>query len=368
MTPRIQAIHGVAMERAEQLLVKCAVRLLRLPDPLLQVIAGRPITIDGHRLSPTSQMLLRMERLVFRRGKVEPVNVHSLRENYEFASAQLSKGFLASPRTTDILIPSPAGSLRVRVHRPTRTTVPRSALVYFHGGGFVMGSVQTHDAICQFLAENAGSQVLSVDYRLAPEHPFPRAVDDAIGAFSYIANNSDRFGVSPTAVAVGGDSAGAALAAAVSHAAIRNGSLCPAVTFLLYPPTDAAGRHRSRDLFNSGFFLDEEVVNWYRSQYLPYPSQYNDPRASFLRETALEGLPPTYVATAGADPLRDEGEAYVELLRRSGVRVRHRRHSRLLHGFANFFAVDPHARDALLQAAAALQDALTASTRNIGSA
>jgi acetyl esterase len=178
--------------------------------------------------------------------------------------------------------------------------------VFFHGGGFVLGSIETHDGACRCLADEAGVRVLSAEYRLAPEHPFPAAADDAIAAFNYVAAHALEIGVQPGRIAVGGDSSGGNLAAVVAHAAARGDGPRPAFSLLLYPATDALGKHRSYQLFGRGFRLDDEERDWYRGQYLTTEDLVADPRVSVLHDTQLTGLPPTYVATSGFDPLRDE--------------------------------------------------------------
>jgi acetyl esterase len=230
--------------------------------------------------------------------------------------------------------------------------------VFFHGGGFVLGSIETHDGACRCLADEAGVRVLSAEYRLAPEHPFPAAADDAIAAFNCVAAHALEIGVQPGRIAVGGDSSGGNLAAVVAHAAARGDGLRPAFSLLLYLATDALGKHRSYQLFGRGFRLDDEERDWYRGQYLTTEDLVADPRVSVLHDTQLTGLPPTYVATSGFDPLRDEAEAYVLRLRDAGVPVIHRRHEGMLHGFATRIGVDPDARAALQHAAGVLRAGL----------
>ncbi|MEQ7011008.1 alpha/beta hydrolase [Actinopolymorpha sp. B17G11] len=312
--------------------------------------------VDNHILSVHSQLLVKIGGLA-KRCQSEIPSIADIRRDSDLGLISLAKGIHPGIRTNDVAIPGPGGRLRVRIYQPARVNGPGPALVYFHGGGFVMGSIETHDAVCRFLATHADVRILSVNYRLAPEHPFPAAVEDAVSAFHQIVENSSQFGVTAHAVAVGGDSAGACLAAVVSHSAVKNAVPPPVFGLLLYPPTDIVGLgFRSQDLFP--FVLDNEILGLCRDQYLPDPSLYDDPRVSILQETALRGLPPTYVASPGFDPMRDEGEAYVELLRRFGVDVEHQRRPTLMHGFATFFMIDPEAKIAMLQAAHALRRGL----------
>jgi acetyl esterase len=253
--------------------------------------------------------------------------------------------------------------LRARVYEPDGLTLPGPVLVYFHGGGFVLGSIDSHDVVCRYLAEQAAVRIVSVDYRLAPEHPFPAAVDDALAAFRHIVDNAAAFGGTPDLIAVGGDSAGANLAAAIVHETARQGSTPPLLSLLLYPATDISGEHDSHLLFGEGFLLDQETLIWYRDQYLPDEQYHDDPRVALLQGTQLTGLAPTWVFTAGFDPFRDEGRAYAARLRSSGSAAYHHTYQGLLHGFANFIGVDREARAAMHDIADTLADALDVAER-----
>src|SRR3954451_15900220 len=227
--------------------------------------------------------------------------------------------------------------------RPARLYVPAAAepagplLVYYHGGGWVEGSPATHEPSCRLLAHLAGVRVLSVDYRLAPEHPFPAAADDALAAYRAARARAAELGADPRRVAVGGDSAGGNLAAVVALD-LRGEPEAPAFQLLIYPGLDMTRKHPSRLRFGERFILTEENMTWYQDQYAPDHSRRADPRISPLLAPELEGLPPAYIATALADPLRDEGEAYAERLRAAGVTVALHRHPQV-HGFFNLTAM-----------------------------
>jgi acetyl esterase len=227
--------------------------------------------------------------------------------------------------------------------------------VYLHGGGWVVCDLDTHDNVCRFLAREAGVLVLSVDYRLAPEHRFPAAVDDALAAFRFGAEHARDLGADPQALAIGGDSAGGNLAAVVSQLAVSDGERAPAFTLNIYPVTDLSEKRPSYRLFREGFLLTEAQMDWYRDHYLPDEAVALDPRASPLLAEDLSGLPPTYIATAGFDPLRDEGEAYGQRLREAGVPVALRRHPGLVHGFCNGVGSTRFGRAAMHEAAGALR-------------
>jgi acetyl esterase len=220
-------------------------------------------------------------------------------------------------------------------------------LVFFHGGGWVVGDLDTHDALCRAIAADAGIRVLSVDYRLAPEAPAPTAAEDAIAAFTWAVDHAEDLGADPALVAVGGDSAGGNLAAVVAQQTVRRGLPQPALQVLLYPGLDLVARRPSRDLFSEGLILTEADIIWYRDMYTPDPTLRPDPLVSPLRAKDLTGLPPTYLSTAGFDPLRDEGLEYAKALKAAGNPLTHAHHPTLVHGHANLLTVPGQTRQAL---------------------
>jgi acetyl esterase len=230
-----------------------------------------------------------------------------------------------------------------------------SLLVYYHGGGWVIGDLDTHDGPCRFLAAHGGTQVLSIDYRLAPEHPFPAAAEDAWAAHAWASANAAELGSVPARIAVGGDSAGGNLATVVSLLARDEGATPPALQLLIYPVTTVAREMPSRDLFGDGFLLTRRDMDFFEDNYLPTGTDRTDPRVSPLEAEDLGNLPPAYILTAGFDPLRDEGEAYALRMREAGARVALRRHPGLVHSFANLTAISPSSRQAMLEAAGALR-------------
>ena len=236
--------------------------------------------------------------------------------------------------------------------------------MFFHGGAWVTGSLTSHDPLCRFLAVHAGVRVLSVGYRLAPEHPFPAAVDDAVAAFAYATEHAADLGADPDAVAVGGDSAGGGLAAVVAHLAVRAGRPAPAFLLLFYPHCDTVNRSMSRDLFAEGFGLTDADIEWYTDQYLPPGADRGDPRVSIAVADDLSGMPSTYLVTGGFDPLRDEGELLARRLAEAGVDVVLRREPDLMHGFANMLGISIRCREAVAQAAGALRLGLVLATHS----
>lgn len=262
--------------------------------------------------------------------------------------------------TEDRTVPGPGGDIPVRLYVPRAGDGAEPALVYCHGGGWVVGSIETHDRTCRYLAANAGCRVISVDYRLGPEHKFPAAVEDAWAVFNHVTANAGRFGVDPMRVAVGGDSAGGNLAAVVTHLARATAGPAPCFQLLFYPGTDMRGEHASRRDLAEGYVLTGAAIDWFRGHYLRSDSDATDPRASPLLYDDFRALPPAHIQTAGYDPLKDEGAAYADKLRAAGVVVEHRHYDGLIHGYVNMAgAVDP-AKAALDEACAALRAGLKA--------
>ena len=242
----------------------------------------------------------------------------------------------------------PQGPLRVRIYTPAGAGDQRRlpGLVYFHGGGFVGGNLDTHDGICRALTRSSGCRLLSVDYRLAPEHPFPAAIDDGLAATAWVAAHAAELGLDPDRIGVCGDSAGATLAAVVCQAAAAAGGPHLACQFLLCPIMDYAAESESRRSLAEGYLVDRATLEHDLRHYLPPGVDRADPRVSPLRAAQLRGLPPTCVHTAEYDPLRDEGAAYAERLRAAGVSSTYRSHPGMIHLFYGLGAIVPYAETA----------------------
>jgi acetyl esterase len=270
------------------------------------------------------------------------------RPAYETLSADEARGYYLAARVVTnpeppelqsvapLSISAPHGSIPARIYTPK--TLRKAGglapvLVFFHGGGWVIGDLDSHDVVCRKLADQGELIVISVDYRLAPEHKFPAAVDDAIAATKWIAANAASLGVDASRLVVGGDSAGGNLAAVVAISA-RDGS-GPAISgqLLIYPATDFAMTHPSHDEPETSILLTHSVIRWFRDHYLNGAADVGDWRASPARAKTLAGLPPAYVLTAGADPLRDEGDEYAKSLKAAGVSVSYRHFPGQFHGF-----------------------------------
>jgi acetyl esterase len=253
-------------------------------------------------------------------------------------------------------IPGPSGEIPVRLYRP-ESRDPLPVLVYFHGGGFVLCDLDTHDGPCRSLANAAGCAVVSVDYRLAPEHRFPAAPEDCYAATRWVAECGRELGVDPARIAVGGDSAGGNLTAVVAQMARDRRGPRLAFQLLVYPVADARFDTASYRDNAEGYFLTANMMKWFWRKYLADPADAENPYASPLRAKDLAGLPPGLCITAEFDPLRDEGEAYAARLREAGVRVATSRYDGMFHGFFGMGALIDQGRTAVAEAASALRKA-----------
>ncbi len=347
--PAVPSIHRSLWERGLGAVLRS---VAGLPARAKRAIAGPPACLDGQQLDLDVQVVLRLALLAPRPAKT---SVEEFRRRSRRIARLLAGPPIPMRKVESLAVCGPEGRLGARLYTPPSGRAPLPLLVYFHGGGWVGGDLDTHDAPCRLLAARAGALILAVDYRRPPEHPFPAAVDDALAATGWAAEHAAELGADPARIAVGGDSAGGNLAAVATRLARDGGGALPVLQLLLYPVTDLSRKRASYRLFAAGFFLDEADMDWYRDLYLPDPAAAGDPRASPLIAEDLGGLPPAYVATAGFDPLRDEGEAYAEGLRAAGVPVALRRHAGLVHGFAMYAGLVPEARAAMLETAGALR-------------
>jgi acetyl esterase len=291
---------------------------------------ARAAEVDGRVLAPEMAALLRLDDTLQRSDlrALTPVDARAR------VAGEVLIVDLPGPRDVeheDREYPSPAGPRRVRCYTPRGLSAPSPAVVYFHGGGWVTGSIGTHDGLCRRIARGASCRVLSVDYRLAPEHRFPAAADDCEAAYQWAARSSSSLGIDPARIAVAGDSAGGNLAAVV---AARTEKLThpPRLAVLLYPALDMTARFRSHETVGDKYFLTLDMCEWYYAHYMGDRDR-RDPQASPLLGTVLPRVPAS-IHTAGFDPLRDEGKAYAERLSAEGVRCKYTEHAELIHGFA----------------------------------
>ncbi len=287
-------------------------------------------------------------------------------ETPEQARAKMQAMLEASPvppqeiyRVEDRHIPGPGGQIPIRIYTPS-ARLPVGVLVYFHGGGWVLGDLQSHDNLCRAIANSAGCLVVSVDYRLAPEHKFPAAPNDCYAATKWVAANAASFGGIPDKLAVGGDSAGGNLAAAVALMARDAGGPKLAFQLLIYPVADSSLDFPSqREFADDGFILSSADMKWFWDHYLEDAADGANPLASPLRAKNLAGLPPALVQTAGLDPLRDEGEEYAAALKRAGNKVTLTRYEGVTHGFVSFFDMIDKGKAGIREGAEALRAAFS---------
>ncbi|WP_199253538.1 alpha/beta hydrolase [Mycolicibacterium mengxianglii] len=317
-----------------------------LPARLAVLLSGRrPIVVDGNPLDPTLQLFLTLLRRTgvtgMLTGSGDAVDVAKSRAGMRDTCIGLG-GPGAPVEVENLSAPGPAGPLGIRRYRSDPAAVGAvPALVYFHGGGFVVGDLDCYDALCRRLCRDLGVDVFSVDYRLAPQHKAPAAVEDCCAAYEWLVTHAADLGVCADRIVVGGDSAGGALTAVVTHWArdqARNRPLAqPCLQLLIYPVTVMTAQTRSRTLFAAGYLLTGADMDTFARLYVEGSGLAGtDPRVSPLLARDLSGLPPAIVITAGYDPLRDEGEQYAEALVQAGVSVTHLQMGGMIHGFINF--------------------------------
>ena len=332
---------------------------LALPARTQRALAGRPVVRDGQTLAVDTQLALRLQRLARLRGaETLPIPEGRLAVRHH---SSLTGGHQPIGAVRHLSVGDPSSGtgprLAARLYVPTEATTPGPLMVFFHGGGYMYGDLDSHDASCRFLAERSGVRVLAVDYRLAPEARFPAAYDDALAAYRWAVEHADSLGADPARLAVGGDSAGGCLAAGVAIAAAEEG-LPLAFQLLVYPATDAVRDTDSAELFAEGFYLTKAFMDLANESYLDVDTDLKDPRLSPLYADLPRTLAPAYVVTAGFDPLRDEGEAYARKLADAGTPVELKRFPDQIHGFFNIVGVGRTARAAMGEIAAKLRAGL----------
>jgi acetyl esterase len=333
----------------------------RMPERVKRLLLGKhSITIDGNTLDTTLQLMLAISRLSDREGLILSEDVATARSRINATASQFPR-VKADVAVTELSLPGPGGDIPA-VHIRPRGGDGGPLLVYYHGGGFVVGGYETHGNLCEAISDGAGVHVLFVDYRLAPEHKAPAAIDDAFAAYLWAREHVAELGADPDRVAVGGDSAGGNLATVVAMRARDEGAPPPSLALLLYPVTNFASQTRSYGLFGTGFFLRRWDMEFCHERYLGGSGvDPADPRVSPLLADDLSGLPPSILVTAGFDPLRDEGRQYAEALRSAGNAVQAREYGSLIHSFPNFFALGGGATTATYEIISALRTHLSRS-------
>jgi acetyl esterase len=306
---------------------------LRLPAPLLIRLSGAPQRELAHRrLLPEFQFL---DAQMSRAPGLESMEPREARAMFRDQPISLEAPLSNPPKTRDHSVNVRGGAISVREYVPTGITGDLPALVYFHGGGWVIGDLDSHDSLCARLCAEAGVRVFSADYRLAPEFKFPTPLDDCDAAFEWILENTNALKIDPSRIAAGGDSAGGNLTAALCLRRKSEAKTLPYLQLLLYPVTDLNLATGSAEDCAEGPVLTLAAMHWFRGHYLNSAEEWDNPLVSPLLATNLSGLPSAIVITAGFDPLRDEGDAYAERLTTAGVPVFHHSYDAFIHGFAN---------------------------------
>ncbi|GAB04743.1 putative esterase [Gordonia amarae NBRC 15530] len=326
----------------------------KMPDALVAPLSRwTRVNSDGEHLDPPMAMIAWAAAHVPGMALVSGT-VSQSRHRMEESSAMIAETFPPMAVVEDFRINDDVSATRYRAGEQSSGIV-----LYFHGGGFVLGSRASHDGVARRLAIGTGADVVSVEYRLAPEHPFPAAADDALAAWRFVVDAAPRWGVSADKIVVGGDSAGGNLAAVLALD-VRGEAVQPALQLLIYPVTNSSesADTASRREFADGYYLTAERINWFTENYVPDPADRSGHRVSPLLADDLSGLPPAYVLIAGFDPLRDEGIAYADRLRAAGVPVTLDRASGLIHGFVNMTALSAQARTAFDRLSAAVRAVL----------
>ena len=329
------------------------------PDAL-RFLEGHRIRLGDRTMDPKAQIVGEFVKSIRVPGYFPPLP--ELRQQLRTMVGLMDEPAPALARIENIAIPGPAGEVPARVYASCVGGAPLPAVAYFHGGGWVQGDLETHHGLCARLAQRAGVIVVAIDYRLAPEHAFPAAVEDCFAAYQWCRAHARDLGGDPARVAVAGDSAGGNLSAVVSQMAARAGGRVPTCQALIYPAVDFALDTASHREFEDGHVIPRDRILWYAEQYIPVAADRDDPRASPLRAKDLEGQPPTLLVTAGFDPLRDEGHAYAERLRADGVDVRYREYAGQIHAFVSLTRAIPQGLTCTWEIADYLKERLGPST------
>lgn len=342
-------------EIARELQGKAANLALRMPIAWVNLLTGPPIMVDGRTLDARTQWFL---LLLARSGQVpiEKMSVVEARAEYDGFLPLLAGRPAPVGEIVDRTIAGAAGRLRVRLYRPAGTVARLlPTILYLHGGGWVIGSLEAYDLPCRFFCARTGCAIVAVDYRLAPEHKFPAAVDDTLAAYRWLVGEAIELGIDPARIVIAGDSAGGNLAA-VAARLLRDEARPPCLQWLICPNTDLTMASPSYTSCGDRFLLTRAAMEWFRGHYLKDAAEAYHANVSPLRADSLSGLAPALVYTAGFDPLRDEGHAYAERLSAAGVKTIHREFDSLIHGFVGMRGA--------LQAAARALDEMVAGLRH----
>ncbi len=315
-------------------------------DEALRFLEGHRIRLGGRTMDPKAQIVGEFVKSIRKPGVFPPLP--ELRQQFRTMVTLMDEPAPPLARIEEVRIPGPAGPIPARLYAPRAGGAALPCVAYFHGGGWVQGDLETHHGLCARLAKHAEALVVAVDYRLAPEHKFPAAVEDCLAAYQWLRKHARDVGGDPARVAVAGDSAGGNLSAVVSQLTAPSSPTCQA---LIYPAVDFSYETQSHRDMEHGHIIPRDRVLWYWEQYLRGEQDKADLRASPLRAASLTGQPPTFIVTAGFDPLRDEGKAYADRLRAAGVDVVYREYTGQIHAFVSLTKAIPQGMAATLEVA-----------------
>ncbi|MCR9271409.1 MAG: alpha/beta hydrolase [Hyphomonadaceae bacterium] len=330
--------------------------MLKLPASWkIKMAGGAPLEIGGRTLDPNLQFIAH--------GAANQPPMSSLEPEIAQAAAIEGLGMFAAKPESDVgwdntTVPGKDGhEIPVRIYRPDQQAPDAPVLVYYHMGGGVILNVDACHAFCSMVAKTAQCPIISVDYRLAPQHKFPAGLEDCISAYDWALKNADSLGAPAGRAAVGGDSMGGNFSAIIAQEATRRGMPAPDLQVLIYPATDLVTDFPSATTYGETYPLSTDTMQWFMQQYLPEGFDRANVLLSPAQETRLEGLPPAIIVTAGFDPLVDDGAAYAKKLEAAGVSVQFKCYDSLAHGFTAFTEVVPAARNACLEVAGMVRDA-----------
>jgi acetyl esterase len=325
-------------------------------DEALRLLGGHRISLGSRTMDPKAQIVGEFVKSIRVPGVYPPLP--ELRQQLRTMVTLMDEPAPPLARVEDIGIPGPAGEIPARVYADSVGGAPLPVVAYFHGGGWVQGDLETHHGLCARLAKHAGVLVVAIDYRLAPEHKFPAAVDDCLAAYRWLRTHGRDLDADTARVAVAGDSAGGNLSAVVSQLAASGGSPLPTCQVLIYPAVDFSLETDSHRELAEGHIIPRDRILWYSQQYLRSEADKTDLRAAPLRAQTLAGQPPAMIVTAGFDPLRDEGKAYGDRLRKEGVDVVYREYPGEIHAFVSLTKAIPQGTAATLEIAEYLRTRL----------
>lgn len=308
-------------------------------EEALRLLGGWRISRGGRTMDPKAQIVGEFVKSIRVPGYYPPLP--ELRQQLRTMVTLMDEPAPALPRVEDLTIPGPAGPIPARLYAPAAGGAALPLLAYFHGGGWVQGDLETHHGLCARLALRSGAMVVAVDYRLAPEHKFPAAVEDSLAAYTWLRAHAGALGADPTRLGVGGDSAGGNLSAVVSQHAAGAGLPLPTCQVLIYPAVDFSLDTASHRELADAHIIPRDRILWYTEQYLRGEADRRDVRAAPLLATDLRGQPPALVITAGFDPLRDEGKVYAGRLRAAGGDVVYHEYPGQIHAFVSLTRVIP---------------------------